>query len=235
MLLETDGMPLLDFQINRGLSLRGLLKQDRFKALVRKAASLFESKDYQTTVCLLDKIKEFQAVLEKLVDISFERIAATKPLDFTQPGGKLVHVSAGRVPTPRVMQEFAKMLASYRKEGIPSKHGELFTALETLDKVAEAFDLLGSFQTAQDLQKALSLLEGSGLVPAKTGKDRTKIQQAIDTAMKFYAKVQPRMMELAFDCMMAISKLCFVLKKHHLFEKAKAGTTLQASKVQKEI
>lgn len=60
MLLETDDMTFLDFKINRGLSLRGLLKQDRFKALVRRASSLFETKDYQTTVCLLDKIKEFQ-------------------------------------------------------------------------------------------------------------------------------------------------------------------------------
>lgn len=31
MLLETDGMTLLEFKINRGLSLREFLKQDRFK------------------------------------------------------------------------------------------------------------------------------------------------------------------------------------------------------------
>lgn len=31
MLLEVEGMTLLEFKINRGLSLRDFLKQDRFK------------------------------------------------------------------------------------------------------------------------------------------------------------------------------------------------------------
>jgi hypothetical protein len=43
------------------------------------------------------------------------------------------------------------------------------------------------------------------------------------------------MVELALDCMMAISKVCYSLKFYHAIEKAKADTTLQASKVQKEI
>jgi len=103
MLLETDGMTLLEFKINRGLSLRDFLKQDRFKSLVKKAASLFESKDYQTTVCLLDKIKEYQAVLQKLVDISFQRIADTKPLDFVSPEIKRANTASGRQPHPRVL------------------------------------------------------------------------------------------------------------------------------------
>lgn len=133
------------------------------------------------------------------------------------------------------MQEFAKMIASYKKEGLHTKYEGLFSALETLDKVAEAFDLLGNYQTAQDLHNALSLLEGSKLVPSKTGKDRVQIQQAIDNEIKLYMKLEPRMVELAFDCMMAISKVCFALKLYHTNEKAKAGTTLQATKVQKEI
>lgn len=104
------------------------------------------------------------------------------------------------------------MLASYKKEGIHSKHEDLFLTLETLDKVAEAFDLLSNFTTAQDLHKALSLLEGSKLVPSKSGKDRNQIQQAIENEIKFYGKLEPRMIELAIDCMMAISKVCYSLK-----------------------
>jgi hypothetical protein len=40
------------------------------------------------------------------------------------------------------------MLASYKKEGVHSKVEDLFSTLEILDKVAEAFELLGSFSTA---------------------------------------------------------------------------------------
>lgn len=124
----------------------------------------------------MDKIKEYQAVLQKLVDISFQRTVDAKPLEFVTPGAKRVNVASGKQPQPRVLQEFAKMLASYKKEGIHSKYEDLFLTLETLDKVAEAFELLGSFTTAQDLHKVLTLFEGSKLVPAKSGKDRNQIQ-----------------------------------------------------------
>jgi hypothetical protein len=104
-------------------------------------------------------------VLEKLVEISFERIAATKPLDFTNPGAKLVNFKVGKKQAPRVMEEFSKMLASFKKESIPNKFEDLWMTLETLDKVTEAFDLLSSFTSAQDLHKALNLLWDCKLMP----------------------------------------------------------------------
>lgn len=69
------------------------------------------------------------------MDVSFERIATTKPIDFTQPGAKVVNVQTVRQPSPRVMEEFSKMLASYKKESIHNKHEDLWMTLETLDKV----------------------------------------------------------------------------------------------------
>jgi len=40
MLLENEDMMTLSFDVNKGLTLRQFLKQDVFKALVKKTASL---------------------------------------------------------------------------------------------------------------------------------------------------------------------------------------------------
>lgn len=71
MLLETPEMHTLNYSINKGLSLRNFLKMDRFTSLMKKAAQLYEATDSTVTICLLDKIKDHQAVLEKLVDLQY--------------------------------------------------------------------------------------------------------------------------------------------------------------------
>ncbi len=114
-------------------------------------------------------------MLEKLVEISFERIAATKPLAFTNPRDKLENFKGGKKHAPRVMEEFSKILASFKKESIPNKFEDLWMTLETLDKVTEAFDLLSSLNDVQGLQKAFNLLWDCKLMPSKTGKDRTSM------------------------------------------------------------
>ena len=113
-------------------------------------------------------------MLEKLVEISFERIAATKPLAFTNPRDKLENFKGGKKHAPRVMEEFSKILASF-KESIPNKFEDLWMTLETLDKVTEAFDLMTTWQTVENLIKIHNLLRDCKLMPAKTEKDPTSM------------------------------------------------------------
>jgi len=120
MLLETPEMHTLQFNINKDLSLRNFLKIEKFTSLTKKAAKLFEPTDSTVTVCLLDKIKDHQGVLEKLLDIQYQQIANNKPLNFTQPGGKIQPTIDKKVQT-RIMLQFDKLIATYKKEGIQNK------------------------------------------------------------------------------------------------------------------
>jgi hypothetical protein len=38
------------------------------------------------------------------------------------------------------MQDYSKIIMSYKKDGLHNKYADLFGTLEELDKVAEAFD-----------------------------------------------------------------------------------------------
>ena len=100
MLLETDNMRVLNFSVQKEVSIRQFVKTDKYVRIV------------------LDKIKQHQAVLEKLVDIQFRRISSYKPLDFCQPGVQISHHSGERPTLARVCEEFQKMLNDYKKEGL---------------------------------------------------------------------------------------------------------------------
>lgn len=92
MLLEaSEAMPFLNFDINKELSLRNFLGKEKYTSLVKKAAALNEKHDPIMSICLLDKIKLCKEVLEKLINLQFERINLFKPLDFTQPGAKFTN------------------------------------------------------------------------------------------------------------------------------------------------
>jgi hypothetical protein len=43
------------------------------------------------TIALLDKVRQTEAVLTKMVELQFRKIADHKPLDYTSPGGKLLN------------------------------------------------------------------------------------------------------------------------------------------------
>ena len=72
-------------------------------------------------------------MLEKLVEISFDRIAATKPLAFTNPGAKFDKFENLKKHDPRVLEEFKKLIASFKKENILDKFDDLWITLKTLD------------------------------------------------------------------------------------------------------
>lgn len=118
MLLETDNMRVLNFSVQKEVSIRQFVKTEKYVRIVRKMAELMELKDEQLAICLLDKIKQHQAVLEKLVGIQFRRISSYKPLDFCQPGVQISHHSGERPTLARVCEEFQKMLNDYKKEGL---------------------------------------------------------------------------------------------------------------------
>jgi hypothetical protein len=66
MLLESSDAAFLSFEINKGLTLRTFLGQDRFKDQVIATVKLFEN-DPQLCVVLLDKIKQEEEVIKKLI------------------------------------------------------------------------------------------------------------------------------------------------------------------------
>lgn len=76
----------LDFEINKEVSLRSLLGVDQFKSLVRATIEVLgKSEDYETCICLLDKIRDTEGVLRTLIKLQFSQIQRTKPLKFVSP------------------------------------------------------------------------------------------------------------------------------------------------------
>ena len=68
MLLESSDAAFLSLEINKGLTLRTFLGQDRFKDQVIVTVKLLEN-DPQLCVVLLDKIKQEEKVIKKLIFI----------------------------------------------------------------------------------------------------------------------------------------------------------------------
>lgn len=68
MLLESSDAGFLSFEINKGLTLRTFLGQDKFKDQVIATVKLSEN-DPQLCVVLLDKIKQEEEVIKKLIII----------------------------------------------------------------------------------------------------------------------------------------------------------------------
>jgi hypothetical protein len=72
MLLESSDAAYLSFEINKGLTLRTFLGQDRFKDQVKTSVKLVENDPFLCVV-LLDKIKEEEEVIRKLIYIQLEQ------------------------------------------------------------------------------------------------------------------------------------------------------------------
>lgn len=60
MLLESTDKAYLEFEINKELTLRTFMKQDRFKALVLATVKLVDKSEPHLSICLLDKIKHHE-------------------------------------------------------------------------------------------------------------------------------------------------------------------------------
>jgi 5'-deoxynucleotidase YfbR-like HD superfamily hydrolase len=92
-------------------------------------------------------------------------------LTYTEPGIKEVTLERiERSESMRVSQEYSKLLANYKQ--INSDFKELIFVLEELDKVAEAFELMGKLKGPDDLRKALSLMHTIRFLPGKATKDK---------------------------------------------------------------
>jgi hypothetical protein len=90
-------------------------------------------------------------------------------------------------------------------------------------------------KTPGDLQKAYGLLTGLKLILAKVGKDTTTVQAAIQKQVKYYATLDPRMLDIALDCIMALSKITISLKTYYQSEITKTTTTVASAKLNKDI
>lgn len=67
ILTETSTTSELQFKINKGITIRRLLKVDGFKDLVRTSIDLLDDSDLGMSVILLDKIKDQQSVIQFLI------------------------------------------------------------------------------------------------------------------------------------------------------------------------
>jgi hypothetical protein len=68
------------------------------------------------------------------------------------------------------------------------------------------------------------------------GREPAAIQAAIEKQIKYFVQLDERLIDVAFDCLMAISKVCQCLQFFYMKEKkATAVNALQASKLQKDI
>ena len=75
----------LDFEINKDISLRNFIGPDQFKKLIRATVDVLGEDDYETCICLLDKIKESEMVLKTIIKLQFSQIQNTKPQRFVSP------------------------------------------------------------------------------------------------------------------------------------------------------
>lgn len=74
MLLENHETLILDFKINKDLTLRRLMNEQEFKQLVLTAVRLYEEQDPTVCVCLLDKVKETKHCLELMISLQLEHL-----------------------------------------------------------------------------------------------------------------------------------------------------------------
>ena len=78
----------LDFEINKDVTLRSFIGADCFKRLVRATVDYLGQSggdDYETCICLLDKIYETELVLQTIIKLQCRQIENTKPLRFCSP------------------------------------------------------------------------------------------------------------------------------------------------------
>jgi len=150
MLTESPMIYTLNYEINKDVTLRSRLGDEKFNKLVLTMVHMIRDTDKTLCVPLLDKIKERKAVLETLILISEDHLEKTKPQIFCSADASIEHPqrSSGNEymheNKQRVLIEFRHFFEQYRKEGLEREHGELFYVLRQLDVVAQAFEFLST-------------------------------------------------------------------------------------------
>ena len=71
MLIESEKKLTLQFEHNKGVSLRQFLGNDQFIGLVEKTVELIGEQDAVTCICLLDKINEVNRAMSTLIDLQW--------------------------------------------------------------------------------------------------------------------------------------------------------------------
>lgn len=113
-------------------------------------------------------------------------------------------------------------------------HTDLFFALDELDHIAEAFEILSSHNKAADLELALKKLRQLRILPMiRLSKD--KKQSEIEKHIKNFAVMDVRLKEVSLDCIMAFGKICHILNYDYTVNTPTVTTAVQANNKKQEM
>ena len=233
MIMESTPKAFLEFEINKGLTLRTFLGPAGFKQLVECCVRMIGDSDPKLTICLLDKVGEEREVLKEMAKMQANLLQRQKPTNFCSMQIEVTPQSSSQVNTqPRVFVQFKDLLATYKKSGCEGKHKDLYYSLVQGDLVSQSFDILckESELSVDEAKKAYTLLNSLVFVPSyKSRMAPEKMMQDVQKAANHFPQLSADLQTISLDVVVCISKLAFYLSQIRksdtklMHEQTKAG------------
>lgn len=142
MFLEGQETLVLEFTINKDLTLRRLMSDPEFRELILTAVRLYRDQNPELCVLLLDKVKESKLCLELMIELQFNHLLKMRPesfLSLTEMKPSLTEDHVFDEQEMRIKKQFAGILANMEKEKVLLQNRDLTAVLNQLDVVAGVY------------------------------------------------------------------------------------------------